>query len=176
VLLFEKVARQRQVLSTGTVTTSTILKKKLDKASALHQGVLELRPEYFINGCDPCDGQFCLLLLERGPESATKSARKALMAAADKLKKDPVRAYYVKAEQHYDFAKSFEVVGSGFSGFMGSVRRLPAAQILLYRPKRKSFEIFEGDVTDGHSVADFAALTINRGTPLSQKLSNQAKM
>lgn len=137
---------------------------------------MELRPERFMDGSDPCDGQFCLLLLERGPESGTKPARKALMAAADKLKKDPVRVYYVQAEQHYDFAKSFEVMGSSFSGFMKSVRRLPAAQVLLYRPKRKSFEIFEGDVTDGHSVADFAAQTINRGTPLSQKLSSQVKM
>jgi len=176
VLLIGKRARQKQVLSKGTVTAASILKKKLDKLSAQHQGVAELLPEHFRDGFDPCDGQFCLLLLERGPESKTRSARKALRAAAEKLKQDPVKAYYVQAEQHNEFAKAFELNGSGMFGFMKSARQLPAAQVLLYRPKRNSFELFEGDVTDGPSVAEFAAHAINRGTPLSQKLSTLAKM
>merc|ERR1712232_330352 len=102
---------------------------------------------------------------ERGPDSKTRPARIALIDAMEKLKQDPVKAYYVRAEQHNDFAKAFETADSRFSSFLNSFRRLPAARVILYRPKRNAFELFDGNVEDAAPVAEFVSQTIHRGAP-----------
>lgn len=176
VLYFEKGAIKRHVLSVGEVVTAKDLQKKLAAHLAQQHGAKELRREHFAYGADPCDGQFCLLLLERGPRSKTESARKVLKAAAELLQHDPVKAFYVRADEHEDFAKKFEDAHSSVPSFLGGLRRLPSARFVLYRPKRKSFAVFEGKVEDAAALAEFASRVINMGVPLPHKLGNVASM
>eukprot|EP00930_Biecheleria_cincta_P083254 TRINITY_DN72863_c0_g1_i1.p1 TRINITY_DN72863_c0_g1~~TRINITY_DN72863_c0_g1_i1.p1 ORF type:complete len:472 (-),score=111.80 TRINITY_DN72863_c0_g1_i1:206-1621(-) len=175
VVLFEKGGHRETVMSASSSASSSLLKKKIDKVVAKKHHAQELQPDHFTVDGDPCDGQFCLLLLERGPvDSAVASRRAALAAAAEQLRGEPVKVFYVQADKYADFARPFETAST--SAFMGSFRRLPAAQVILYRPKRKRFEIFEGNVETVRDLVDFAEKAIHRGTPLSQKMKSEPRM
>jgi curved DNA-binding protein CbpA len=175
-VLFEKGIHKTQVLSSSVVASSKALKKKLDGALFQRRGVEELKPEHFADGTDPCEGRYCLFLLERGPKRNTDLARKALAATAERLKQEPVRTFYVRADEHDEFARSFEDSGPTFSSLFRGVRKLAAARVVLYRPRRKSFAVFAGKVEDAAALADFASQAISRGTPLPHKLSAEVKM
>lgn len=175
VVLFEKGGRRESVLSASTSASSGLLQKKIDKVMAKERRVEELVPDHFDADGDPCDGQFCLLLLERGTvDDAVTTRRAALATVAEQLRGEPVRVFFVRTEKYSDFAKSFETAST--SAFMGSFRRLPAAQVILYRPKRKRFEIFEGNVEKSRDLVDFAEKAIHRGTPLSRKTKGEPRM
>lgn len=129
----------------------------------------ELTLSHFRHGDDPCGGQFCLLLLGRGPRNLAIDAREALSTAAARLKEEPVRSFYVRAEDHPDFAAAFSIASSGLRG------RRPVLA-LLYRPKRGRYELFDGDVVDGAALAEFAVQAVHRGTPLPHHVLQMPKM
>mmetsp|Transcript_134828 Transcript_134828/g.319613 ORF Transcript_134828/g.319613 Transcript_134828/m.319613 type:complete len:431 (-) Transcript_134828:303-1595(-) len=157
-VLFVQGGREK-VLSTGTSLSLSLLQKKVAKALAEQ---LELTADDFEGG-DPCEGQFCLLLLHRGER---KNAISALTAAKERLKNEPIRVFSVSAEKHPDFARPFEG-----TSLLGGLLRKPAVRVVLYRPKRRSFEVFEGSCEDANAMADFAQKAINRGTALPEKLT-----
>eukprot|EP00928_Gymnodinium_smaydae_P091323 TRINITY_DN7502_c0_g1_i1.p1 TRINITY_DN7502_c0_g1~~TRINITY_DN7502_c0_g1_i1.p1 ORF type:complete len:486 (+),score=68.85 TRINITY_DN7502_c0_g1_i1:79-1536(+) len=180
VVLFGKGSQRRQIVSKRSFQTATFLSKALDKALAKLDGVGELTPQHVRKanrevGGDFCEGQFCLLLLERGPSSRVQASRSALAKAAKKLANDPVRLFYVRVDDHPDFANAFEDSGLA-SRFLNKFRQRPAAEAILLRPKRKRFELFEGNTEDGAALAKFASEAIARGTPLAHKLKGAMKM
>jgi len=175
IVLFEKGTQSKTVLSAGIAARASLLQQKMDALLVKkHGGMEELTPDLWLAG-DPCEGQFCLLLLERGSEnSALQARRKALAAAAKRLRGEPIRTFYVKADKFPNFVRSFETRSP--SAFLGGFLRMPAAQVILYRPKRQRFEVFEGDMENAEALAEFAEKTINRGTPLSQKTKGEPHM
>jgi len=175
VVLFEKGGHRETVLFASSSASSLLLQKKIDNVVAKKHDAQELQPDHFTADGDPCDGQFCLLLLERGPvDSAVATRRAAFAAVAEQLRGEPVKVFYVQAEKCADFAMAFETAST--SAFMGSFRRLPAAQVILHRPKRKRFEIFEGNVENARDLTAFAEKAIHRGTPLAQKTKGEPRM
>lgn len=154
VLFFAKGNRPEKVLSTGTSLSYSLLQKKVAKADV---NDMELTAGDFEGG-DPCGGQFCLLLLHRG-----KGDSVPLEKVSKALKNEPVKVYRVSAEKHPAFARAFE-------GFVGLLRR-PAVRLVLYRPKRRSFQSYEGATDSAESVVDFVQKAISRGSQLPEKLS-----
>lgn len=172
VVLFGKDGKEPVVLSESVVANKDMLEKSflraLDKVKSTSI-VEELQPQHYRSNADPCNGQFCLLLLEA--RSPTMAARNALRDAARMLKGEPLRSFYVRAEKQPRFVKAFAVSGQGV--LRGTK---DAAQVILYRPRRKSFEVFAGDVKHGASIAEFAARAIHRGVPLPERLTVTPKM
>jgi len=168
-VLFED-SNTEALLSASKVLSSSALRTQLSKALG-SKSLQELRPQH-LQGKDPCHGQFCLLLLERDPENRTVVFRKALKQASEKLSQDPVQAFFVRASKHPDFAAAFERRSHGFLGYW----QQPVAEILLFRPKRNRFEVFQGDMTDAIALAEFAAQAIHRGLPLSEMVKGTPQM
>ena len=107
--------------------------------------------------CSPTDSNFCLLLL-CGNELA-EGPKSALRQLAKRLKQDPVKVFYVK---HAGFAKAFT----------GAV----AGGVVLYRPKRKRFKLFEGDASDEDGLASFVDGAVGGGSPLPVMLKTSPGM
>mmetsp|Transcript_30614 Transcript_30614/g.55498 ORF Transcript_30614/g.55498 Transcript_30614/m.55498 type:complete len:412 (-) Transcript_30614:28-1263(-) len=169
-VLFQQDGKTEALLSSRKVLSFSALRKQLSKRLGRTPGGLhELSPEHWSDE-EPCNGQFCLLLLERGPEDRTVIFRKALQLASEKLKQDPVQAFFLRAEKYPDFAAAFERHLPGF------LYQRPVAEILLWRPKRNRFEVFQGDMTDASAVAEFAVQAMNRGTPLPEMVKGRPQM
>eukprot|EP00928_Gymnodinium_smaydae_P092068 TRINITY_DN75851_c0_g1_i1.p1 TRINITY_DN75851_c0_g1~~TRINITY_DN75851_c0_g1_i1.p1 ORF type:complete len:474 (-),score=90.83 TRINITY_DN75851_c0_g1_i1:210-1631(-) len=179
-VLYAKASKRRHILTSGASQAASSLSTRLDKALLDLDKVQELTPELFRrateeSGVDFCDGLFCLLLLERGPRNLAQASRAAVMAAAKKLANEPVRIFFVRADDHADFARAFEGA-SPASQFMKKFRQLPVVQAILLRPKRKRFELFEGNPEDAAALADFVSETIARGTPLMHEVKGAIQM
>eukprot|EP00913_Durusdinium_trenchii_P027618 g25902.t2 len=160
VLFFAKGNRPEKVLSTGTSLSYSLLQKKVAKADV---NDMELTAGDFEGG-DPCGGQFCLLLLHRGKGDSVPLEKKDLKRdGIHGVRNEPVKVYRVSAEKHPAFARAFE-------GFVGLLRR-PAVRLVLYRPKRRSFQSYEGATDSAESVVDFVQKAISRGSQLPEKLS-----
>jgi len=144
VVLFSKGTQEPQVLSESKAVSGRDLERLLDKAlskTKAMRGVVELTRKHFASNGDPCNGQFCLLLMEHS--STTSSARDALKEAAKILKNEPVQVFYVQESKHPDFVSAFSIsVASGLRG------KRPATEALIYRPRRQTYEVFGGNVHD----------------------------
>lgn len=178
VVLLEKGARQARVLSELKATSATELQRSLDQAllsfsgaskSKSPQDAVELTSSHFTSNGDPCGGQFCLLLLEHSSEKS--SARNALNEAARMLMSDPVKVFYVEASKHPVFVAAFgNLAGSGLRGNRGD------AQAVIYRPRRQSYEVFDGDISKGAALADFALKVVHRGSALPHRVLHTPTM
>lgn len=162
--------KEELVISESSATRASTMQTTIEHILARRQGLRELNVDdvQTLASMDPCDGQFCLLLLERGQEATLQGAKKALETAARLLTKDPVKVFYLRADKHERLASAFETRYTW--RFLGPFRRLPAAQVVLMRPKRGTFEHFEGDIESPAALAEFASNAINRGGPLRSKL------
>jgi len=178
VVLFSKGASQPHVLSEGKAASAAELLNSFDRAfvkgTFAQQGAEELAAKHFPSvmaelAGDPCDGQFCLLLLEH--RSTPSSARKALKDAARMLKDEPVKAFYILEDKHPDFVRAFNA--PAWHGLWG---KRAATQALIYRPRRQTYELFNGDSKDGEALKEFALRAIHRGTPLPHRLLETPKL
>lgn len=169
VLLQNDLKEEEQVISESSATRASTMKTKIEDILTRRQGLRELKVDdvQTLTSVDPCNGQFCLLLLQRGKEATTQAAKKALETAAKLLKKDPVKVFYLRADKHEHLASVFEFRDTW--RFLGRFRRLPAVQVVLMRPKRGTFELFEGNIESPEALAEFASNAINRGGPLRSK-------
>lgn len=184
VVLFGRGASSEHVLSKGRAVSTAELRSSLDQmllsmrsgsggssTGEKREGVTELMPSSFAGGADPCKGKFCLLLVEHASTPEVRKARVALADASRKLRNEPVQVFYVKAERQRNFVDAFGALAEG-----RFLRRRPAAQAFLYRPRRGRYEVFDGDVSNGRAIADFVSLSINRGSPLPHSVLHQPKM
>lgn len=173
VVLFSKGVSQPRVLSASKAVSGAGLVKALDRAlltgRSARQGAEELTAKHFSPSGDPCGGQFCLLLLEHG--STPSRARKALKDAAKMLKDELVTAFYIQESKHPDFVRAFSAPPR--RGLWG---KRVATQALIYRPRRQTYELFDGDAQDGNALAEFALRIVNRGTPLSHHVLETPKL
>jgi len=173
VVLFSKGASQPHVLSEGKAPSGAELLKSFDKVfvkgRSAQQGAEELAAKHFTSSGDPCGGQFCLLLLEHS--STLSSARKAFKDAAQMLKGEPMKAFYVQESKHPDFVRAFGApVGPGLRG------KRAATQALIYRPRRQTYELFDGNAQDSNALAEFALKVVHRGTPLPHRVLETPKL
>lgn len=176
VVVLGKDESQDHVLSKATPASYSQLQSSVDEVLLKVSGAAlspakgtaeELKAKHLAHKDQLCGGQFCLLLVERGPSERAGAARAALKEAAGLLASQPVHAFYVRAERHPDFVNSFALASSGLRGRL-------AAQALLYRPKFGRYELFEGDVADATALADFAAKALSRGTALPHRVQPTA--
>mmetsp|Transcript_61892 Transcript_61892/g.130687 ORF Transcript_61892/g.130687 Transcript_61892/m.130687 type:complete len:482 (-) Transcript_61892:518-1963(-) len=165
---------QDTIITSKTSTSFAQLRKSVDAALSKSSlvglkpaaGTVEEFTKKHINSKEKvCAGQYCLLLVERGPPERAASAREALKAAAKRLIGQPVHSYFLRADKHAEFTNSFSLASSGLRGRL-------AAQILLYRPKTGRYELFQGDVTNGDEIADFATATLSMGKALPHQLKS----
>eukprot|EP00434_Breviolum_minutum_P029182 symbB.v1.2.025812.t1/scaffold2531.1/size78352/1 len=89
--------------------------------------------------CVPSDGNYCLLFLGDGNNAALRSL-------APKLWLDHVKVFYVKDST---FASSFGVA---------------PGSVLLYRPKRRRFKIFSGDINNVDQLASWVDAAVGKQT------------
>merc|ERR1719329_1718307 len=119
-----------------------VLSRWLSRAVGRHRSnaaVWELSPARLRSGtCGEKDSQFCLILIATHP-GAPSLAHDALNVAAKKLKTDPVKVFYAR---HPAIVSSF---GPQWPD-----------TVVLYRPKRKRFHVYPGDVTDADKLAEWA--------------------
>lgn len=119
----------------------------------------ELTPSRFSSGdCAPQDPNFCLLLISSTGDAGI-AGRTALRQVAQRLRNDPVKAFFVR---HRGFVKAFG--------------KIQPSTVLLYRPKRKRFKLFAGDASNSDEVAAFVDSTVHGGTPLPEILSTSPHM
>lgn len=107
--------------------------------------------------CSPTDGSFCLLHLA-GAELA-EGPKATLRSLAKRLQRDPVKVFYVR---HAGYARAF-------SG-------APTGGVILYRPKRKRFKVFEGEASDLDGLASFVDGAVGGGAPLPEVLKSTPSM
>lgn len=176
VVMLGKDESQDHVLSKATPASYSQLQSSVDEVLLKVSGAVlipakgtaeELKAKHLAHKDQLCGGQFCLLLVERGPAERAGAARAALKEAAGLLASQPVHVFYVRAERHPDFVNSFALASSGLRGRL-------AAQAVLYRPKFGRYELFEGDVADAAALADFAAKALSRGTALPHRVQPTA--
>lgn len=135
-----------------------VLSRWLSRAVGRHRTnvgstVLELSPARLRSGtCGEKDSQFCLILISTYP-GAPRHAQESLSVVAKRLKTDPVSMFYAT---HPNIVLSFGP-------------QLPGT-VILYRPKRKSFHVYPGDVADAEKLAEWAGNEICCGFKLPYKL------
>jgi curved DNA-binding protein CbpA len=143
-----------QLLSEGRAASATELRTSLDAALKLNQpsttetakkGMVELTASHFSETGDPCGGQFCLLLFEYDSNPKVDKARETLEKTAKLLNGEPINVFHLAVRKHQDFVASFNAATCPQSSLRGST---VLAQALMYRPLRKSYEIYEGDLLD----------------------------
>jgi len=127
----------------------------LSKANGRHRSaaasaVKQLTPARLEAGdCGPADSNFCLLYVGKHGVTLDASTKDALRHIGQRLKTDPIKVFFV---QSTPFSKAFELTSD--------------SSIVLYRPKRKKFKIFDGDVHDLEALAAFVESAVGSGTPL----------
>merc|ERR1719265_157274 len=135
-----------------------VLSRWLSRAVGRHRtnagsAVLELSPARLRSGtCGEKDSQFCLVLISTYP-GASQSAHEALNVVAKRLKKDPVSMFVAR---HPTIVNSF---GPQLAG-----------TVVLYRPKRKRFQVYSGDVTDAEKLAEWVGNEVCCGFQLPYTL------
>jgi len=120
----------------------------------------ELTPSRY-NGAGDCagnDANFCLLLVSEGGEVGA-ATRKTFRQLASRLRDDPVKVFFV---QQHEFVRAFDKAKLG--------------SVLLYRPKRKRYKMFEGNPSDIDELATFVDGAIGGGAPLPEQLRNSPTM
>lgn len=103
--------------------------------------------------CAPSASYFCLLFFST-PGQAGESTREALRVLAQRLRRDPVKVFIVRDRS---FAKPFNA---------------KAGEVLLYRPKRKRWKVFDGDASNIDELAAFVDVAVGGGAQLPQLLSS----
>jgi thiol-disulfide isomerase/thioredoxin len=135
-----------------------VLSRWLSRAVGRHRTnagstVLELSPARLRSGtCGEKDSQFCLVLISTYP-GAPQAAHDALSVVAKRLKKDPVSMFVAR---HPTIVNPF---GPQLAG-----------TVVLYRPKRKRFQVYPGDVTDAEKLAEWVGNEVCCGFQLPYKL------
>jgi len=135
-----------------------VLSRWLSKAVGRHRtnaasSVLELSPARLRSGiCAEGDSKFCLILISSYPGAST-SAHESLSVVAKRLKKDPISMFYAT---HPSIVTPFGP-------------QLPGT-VILYRPKRKKFQVYTGDVSDAEKLAEWAGNEVCCGWQLPYKL------
>jgi len=114
----------------------------------------ELTAERFANGeCAPSDSRFCLLLISHTATLAP-DVKASLRQLAERLRSDrTIQVFFVRNRA---FAKAFG--------------RLQPDTVVLYRPKRRRFKVFDGAATDGDALATFVDSAVGGGAPLPNSL------
>lgn len=129
-----------------------VLSRWLSRAVGRHRttaAVWELSPARLRSGtCGEKDSQFCLILISTHP-GAPSRAHDALSVAAKRLKTDPVKVFYAR---HPTIVSSFGPQHPG--------------TVILYRPKRKRFHVYPGDITNADKLAEWAGNEICCGVKL----------
>lgn len=116
-------------------------------------GLRELNSERFDGGdCAPSDGKFCLLAYTAA-DAAEADIKPVLKKLAQKFHRDPVKVFFVR-----------------HTGFMRGFGDLAPGAVLLYRPKRKRFKVFDGDVQSLEDLAAFVDGAVAGGSQLPQAL------
>jgi hypothetical protein len=135
-----------------------VLSRWLSRAVGRHRtnaasAVLELSPARLRSGtCGEKDSQFCLILISTYP-GASQRSHEALSVVAKRLKKDPVSMFHAR---HPTIVNSF---GPQLAG-----------TVVLYRPKRKRFQVYPGDVTDAEKLAEWVGNEVCCGFQLPYTL------
>mmetsp|Transcript_102969 Transcript_102969/g.295468 ORF Transcript_102969/g.295468 Transcript_102969/m.295468 type:complete len:397 (-) Transcript_102969:27-1217(-) len=135
-----------------------ILSRFLSRAVGKHRAesamaVKELTPARLGAGdCAPGDSNFCLLHFGSGADGASLAAKAVLRQLAQRLRTDPVKVFFVRQA---GFSKAFGV-------------NLPKEAVVLYRPKRRRFKVFEGDLRDADAIATFVDGAVGGGAPLPE--------
>jgi curved DNA-binding protein CbpA len=140
------------------VAMINFLSRSIGKHRKLAESALrELTPSRFRNGdCSPNDSNFCVLLLRPTAGASGASARDAFRQLARHFAKDPLKVFIVR---HAGFASAF---GKGFG------------KVVLFRPKRKTYKVFNGTGSAEDLIA-FADAAIG-GSPLPESLSESPVM
>lgn len=100
--------------------------------------------------CAPGDSNFCLLLFSGHGDSPAMASLRTL---APRLRNDHVKVFFVKDAE--------------FRSAFGSV---PPGSVLLYRPKRRRFKLFEGDAGNIDDLAAWVDAAVGGGAPLPSSL------
>jgi len=135
-----------------------VLSRWLSRAVGRHRTnagstVLELSPARLRSGtCGEKDSQFCLILISTYP-GASQGAHDALSVVAKRLKKDPVSMFVAR---HPTIVNAFGL-------------QLPGT-VILYRPKRKRFQVYNDDATDAEKLAEWTGNEVCCGMQLPYKL------
>mmetsp|Transcript_115014 Transcript_115014/g.256894 ORF Transcript_115014/g.256894 Transcript_115014/m.256894 type:complete len:525 (+) Transcript_115014:51-1625(+) len=120
----------------------------------------ELTPSRYNGGeCGPKDSNFCLLLVSAAGDAGI-AARASLRQLAVRLKRDPVKLFYVRQRS---FLRAF-------GGNLG-----PGA-VVLYRPKRQRFKVFAGDSASLDNLAAFVDSAVGGGSPLPERMASVPAM
>jgi len=120
--------------------------------SALEGSLRELTPSRIRAGnCVAADSHFCLLFYSVAG-AAGEAARSALRQLAKRFKRDPVKVFFVRDR---DFMRAFD--------------SMPGS-ILIYRPKRKRYKRFVGNIASLDELTDFVDGAIGGGTQLPEAL------
>lgn len=117
----------------------------------------ELTPTRFGSGdCTPSDGKFCLILFS-APGKAGAEVREIFRGVAQQLGRDqqPIKVFFVQN-----------------AGFMRSFGSLKPGAVVLYRPKRGRFKLFDGDTSSIDTIAAFVDSAVGGGAPLPEKLKS----
>jgi curved DNA-binding protein CbpA len=119
------------------------------------------RELYAEGTCGASDSQFCFVWLKSGKNTAME---KSLMDLAGKYRLDPIKFIWVNMDMNIQVIDSFGF-GDDFDG---------EDKFLAYRPKRKTFKIYDGAYELG-PLDTFVDGVINGG-PLTNKLKSEIKL
>jgi len=103
--------------------------------------------------CTPQDSNFCVLYLSVAGKSGD-AARNALRQLAHHLRKDPVKVFFFRQQS----------VAKAFGMSPGSV--------ILYRPKRKRYKVFQGDTSSVDELTSFVDGAVGGGAPLPELIQS----
>jgi len=137
---------------------SHFLSKAVDKhRSGVEATVRELtEARYNAGDCAPTDSKFCLLL--HHADGVSNLALSVLRQLVVRLRHDPVKVFFVKGR----------VLSRAFNWKPGDV--------ILYRPKRKRFKVFDGDITDPDKIYMFVDAAVGGGSPLPNVVHVEPKL
>jgi len=119
------------------------------RVAALAQARTLTEARFAAGSCGPDDPHFCLLHSPREGELG-KRASSALRSVAQLVARDPIRVFFANS---HSMLAAFQVV---------------PGSVVLYRPKRRRYKIFFGDVSSSEELMSFVNGAVNGGAPLPE--------
>lgn len=148
----ESFKEEFQKASMARFLTSAVKKHQDSKAPLPELDSLRLNK----GECAPADNRFCLLFFVPGTARVAQGLQDTIKKLTVKFKSDPIRILTVRDE---GFASAFEAAAAA------------SGSVVLYRPKRKRYRVFPGDVEDTDGLAEFVEGTLASGMQLPELLS-----
>uniref|UniRef100_A0A0G4FSV8 DnaJ homolog subfamily C member 10 n=1 Tax=Chromera velia CCMP2878 TaxID=1169474 RepID=A0A0G4FSV8_9ALVE len=122
--------------------------------------------------CSETDGQYCFILLLKGKSAQGDPVHDLMKKTSEKFKNDAAKFAWVDAELQKGFASAFGGVDCPKNVGWGD----KCHTLIAYRPKRKKFKKFEGNVRDQAAVDSFVDNVVSGGTMIQEALKGAVSL